>query len=244
MIKNTFVLFVLGIILYGCTTLRTNSTLKYKTENRIMLGVIGSNQNTFLNNRFNESLILGNVEPIKLKWSTEAFNKNSFNAFLNAGQAQHIELNLTYIDTTDIKPEYLNISIFDKYQLIKNINNQIDSEDFNTIIEDRDSRIVSSITIALNSNMLNQIINAEEVFLENSGLKNFVITLYNNGKSVGQIPFNEGVVLGYNTSAFCWKQNENYQLEIVDLVEGSESCPRKSYKSANRADKKINYYKF
>ena len=88
------------------------------------------------------------------------------------------------------------------------------------------------------------ILTAEEVFLESSGLKNYSLNLYANGQKQHVIQFNEGVIFAYQTSNCCWKQNDKYQLEIIDLVETNDKCPSNSFRSSNRANKKINYYKF
>ena len=57
-----------------------------------------------------------------------------------------------------------------------------------------------------------------------------------------RILFSETVIFAYNTSGICWRENKKHQLEIVDLVKGS-GCPTKTFKNANRAKKKINYFK-
>lgn len=69
-----------------------------------------------------------------------------------------------------------------------------------------------------------------------------VLELYTNSKLSQKINFNQGIVFKHKASSNCWQENSKQQLEIVDLVEAG-ACPKKTFKSANRAKKDINYFK-
>ena len=97
--------------------------------------------------------------------------------------------------------------------------------------------------MALDKNRLDELLNADEVFLEATGVKSYALKTYKKGQLQTVLTFNEGVVFAYQASNFCWEENDKYQLEIVDIVETSDKCPNKTYRSAKRAKKKINYYK-
>ena len=81
------------------------------------------------------------------------------------------------------------------------------------------------------------------MFLVENGLKMYALQLYKNGDKTDMIRFNEGVVFTFKTASCCWQENKRYQLNIVDIVEDFNACPNKTYSSANRAKKKVNYFK-
>ena len=242
--KNSFLLCCILVLLTGCKTISVQNKQYQSTKQSVDLGSIGTDENFVLEQTYNHSGIPNYISPIKVKITPISFNKSLYKIFSVANEMQPKEVKINYIDSLQNKPKFLNIEIADKVGLI-NILNDVSNKDVkNYLLNQNQSHVVTNISIAFNQNDLEALANATEVYLENEGVKSLALKIYNNTKVLRTINFNEGVVFGYRTSSCCWKENSKYQLEIIDLVEGDNSCPNQSYKSAKRAKKEVNYYKF
>lgn len=233
-------LFVLTV---SCKTLNFDETSKTKTTQQITLGSIGADKDFLLQQDFNNAAIPKYTKPIKLAVNIKAFTKKSFKNFNKAKTLQSALVNMSYIDSIPNKPKYIEFEIADKVSLINAFNAKSNQDIKSYLNHNPKANVITSVSIALNENDLKNVINADAVFLVKEAYKTYMLQLYQSNKKTGIINFNQGVVFGYKTVNCCWQENNKHQLTIVDLVTTFNNCPNKTYRSANRAKKKVNYYK-
>ncbi|WP_323787693.1 hypothetical protein [Psychroserpens sp.] len=228
----------------SCKTISIESKQHFETSKNITLGSIGSDENFIIEKTYTSIGIPKYFKPIKINITPISFNSGTYSAFSKSSLSQSEQIKINYHDSIQHKPHFLSINISDRITLIHLLNHKenIGVKDF--LLHDNNSHIVTSLSIVFNKEKTEALKQAEEVFLEQSGINNIALKLYNESKLVSTINFREGVVFSYRTASVCWKENSKYQLEIVDLVEGDNGCPNQTYKSSKRAKKDINYYKF
>lgn len=232
------------IVAASCKTISVNHENQTKTTQNIKLGIIGEQKDFVVEKDYNQTALPKYQEPVKLVISKVPFNKNTFEAYQKASMVQNSTVLVNYVDSLQPKPIYIKIEIADRLSMINSLNNVDNIKLFEFLQNKSDTHIVSTISIAFNAQIIDALDNADEVFLAHSGVNNYVLKVFKNNSEQQTILFNEGVVFGYQYSNFCWKENQKYQLKIVDIVERDDKCPSKTYRSAKRARKKINYYKF
>ncbi|MCD2260796.1 hypothetical protein [Psychroserpens luteolus] len=241
--KHIYILLIICCLL-SCTSVKVLNESQNTTIQNVSLGTIGLDKDFVIEKDYNNIAIPKYEKPIKIYASLIDFNKASFKAFENALKVQSSKINLTYNDTLDAKPKYLKLEVSDRLEVINSLQSTANKSLFELLKNNNEAHLVTSIAIAIDQSQLHLLANAEEIFLEGSGIKSYSINSYSDGKLQHKLKFNTGVVFAYQTSSCCWKQNDKYQLEIVDLVENNDKCPNNTYRSSKRAEKKINYYKF
>lgn len=242
---NKIGFLILFIFLFiGCKTVSIQNELHSETSENIMLGVVGENKQFILERDYNHTAIPKYNEAVKVQIEILKFDKHSYKLFLKANTTQSKTIEINYVDNLDQKPQFLKIEIADRVAILNALNDKENLDVFQFLENKKESHLVTSISIALNENDIEAINNADEVFLEMVGKKSYALKTYINKEVQETILFNQGVVFAYQTSNFCWQQNDKRQLEIVDLVESNDKCPNKTYKSSKRAIKKIDYYDF
>lgn len=232
------------LVFTACKTISVQDNQYQTTNEQIVLGSIGQDSNYLLEHKYSSSAIPNYITPIKVQATGVSFNKSSFKKFQQAQAFQTMAFQITYVDSLELKPSFLNLEIVDQVGLISLLNDKTNSDIKAYLINQTESHIVTHISMAFPENILKDLQEAEEVFIEPSGKKSIALHLYKENELVKIVNFFEGVVFAYQTASCCWKENSKYQLEIVDLVENDSECPNKSYLSAQKAKKEIDYYKF
>lgn len=243
MMKSIFTIGCIGLLLLGCKTVNVQQTLQSKTTNPVTLGSIGLHRDFVLLTDYQNTAIPEYTEPVKLSVSMKTFEKATYKAFKNANVLQSQKVTVTYIDSLPNKPHFLHFKIADKVAILNALNAKQNMDVKNYLINKNDAKVVSSISIAFSETQMQAILNADNVFLAQNGKKSYELQLYKASTLLQSISFNDGVVFGYNTSGFCWQENDKYKLQLVDIVDGNRSCGPKTYKSAKTAKKNVNYNK-
>lgn len=228
----------------SCKTIVVQQESQIVTSQSIMLGVIGEDKQFVLDQDYNHTAIPKYNTPIKIQVTTERFNNATYKAFAKANNSQSNKLKISLIDSLKEKPKFIKLEISDRVAVLNALNAKTNSDVKDYLMAKNNAHIVTVISIAVNEKDISALQAANEVFLEASGLKSYSLKAYIKGELKISLEFNEGVVFAYQVSNFCWQENNKSQLEIVDIVESSEKCPNKTYKSAKRAKKKIDYYDF
>ncbi len=241
---NKYLLVLIVLSFSACKSISIQNKQYQNTTEQVVIGSLGQDENFVLEKTYNHVGIPKIYNPLKLYVTQIPFNKGTLHAFENANALQAAKLNVIYIDSLEIKPKFLNIQTVDEIGLMAMLNDKENSDVKNYMMNQDQSHIISNVSVVFDEATMQQIVLAEEVFLELSGIKSYNLNLYKNKKLTKSISFKDGVIFGYRTSSACWNENEKYQLQIVDLVEGDNKCPKNTYKSAKRAKKEINYYKF
>lgn len=243
MMKSFFSICFLGLLLFSCKTVSVQQTLQSKTTNPVTLGSIGLHRDFVLLTDYQNTAIPEYKEPVKLSVSMNAFEKATYKAFENANALQSQKVAVTYIYSLPNKPHFLHLKIADKVAILNALNDKQNMDVKNYLTNKYDAKVVSSISIVFSDTQMQTILNADNVFLTQNGRKSYELQLYKANTLLQSISFNEGVVFGYNTSGFCWQENDKHKLQLVDIVDGNRSCGPKTYKSAKTAKKNVNYYK-
>lgn len=242
MIRYSIALILVTFFI-SCKSIKVNQEFQKTTTQNLQLGTVGEQKDFILEQDYNHvALPVYNI-PIKVNVSPLSFNKSSYNAFVKAKPSQTQKVAVNYIDTLDAKPKYLKIDIADRVVVLNTLNSKTNQDVFQFLKNKDQAHVITSLTVVFNNNQLEVLSQADEVSLEVTGVKNYALKAYKDNILQQTILFNEGVVFAYKTSSCCWKQNDKYQIEIIDLAEGNNKCPNQSYKSANRAKKEINYFK-
>lgn len=242
---NSKYLIVIFICFTSCKTISIQKEAQHITTQSMMLGVVGNQKNFALEQDYNHVALPDYNQPIKVQPTVIAFSKPSFSAFKKAQQAQNNTVVINYVDSVKTnQSSFLKLEIADRVSVINALKNKVNTDVFQFLQNNNQAHILTTISIALNQDDQDIIKKADEVFLETSGVKNYVLKTYIDKALQQTIKFTDGVVFAYQMSSACWKEDNKYQLQIIDLVESNDKCPSKSYLSAKRAKKKINYYNF
>jgi len=239
--NRVFTVLIALVTLTGCNSILVNKEFQKTTAHGMYLGTVGESTDFVLEKDYNHITFPEYQTPIKVQVTKLDFNKTSYKAFVEAQLNQAQKVSVNYIDSLKQKPKYIKLDIADRLAVLNTLNDNKDL--FNFLKNKNEAHLVTSIAMALNNADINAVSGAEEVFLEITGIKEYNLNLYNNKELQQTINFKDGVVFAYKTSSCCWKQNDRYKLEIIDLAEGDNKCPKKSYKSAHSAKKNINYFK-
>ena len=135
------------------------------------------------------------------------------------------------------------LNIIDKVAILDALNEKSNKSVKTYLATDYKASVVTQIAIAFNQDILKMIKDADKTFLVQNGIKSYGIQIYKNDKPVKTIDFNQGVVFSYKTQNCCWSANSKFKVDVVDLVNDKTECPAKTYSTAKRAEKKINFYK-
>ena len=228
----------------SCRTLSVQQERQMKTIQNLALGTIGVHKNFMLEQDYNFTAFPQFQHPIKVKLTGVPFNKSKLKAFENAKSAQNKAVVVRYIDSVKPKPRFLKLEIADRIAVLKNLNSKENTDVFQFLQNKSNAHLISTISVVFDAETAAKLSTAQQVFLEHTGINNYVLKIYNNNKEQHSIHFSEGVVFGYQISNLCWKENKKRQLEIVDFVESDDRCPINTNRQAKKAKKKINYKNF
>ena len=164
------------------------------TTKQIVLANIGIDQENLLEKRYeNEGLPYLNA-PIKLQAIPIPFNKSKFKAFKKAKEFQQAEVVINYIDSIEQKPIFVHFQINDQMTLINNFNNAVNSDIKDYLMNQPKARVVTSLSIALPSQILNEIKQAETIYLEQDQGQKYIVSMYKENKRISSFHFSEGII--------------------------------------------------
>jgi hypothetical protein len=244
MIKQLLPLLCLPFLFINCKTGSILQEQQTKTTQQVTLGSIGTGKDVIWQSGFNSSALPTYQQPIKTTVINKIFNNQTHKAFTKAKALQSADVNIQYVDSIPNKPHYLQLQIADKVEVLNTLNMEENSRVRDYLGRNAQAKVLSSIWIAFNKTDFDAILSADAVFLIENGAKTYALQLKKDNKKVGVIPFNQGIIFGYDTSNCCWQERKRNQIEVVDLVGDFKSCPNGTYRSARRADKSIQDYKF
>jgi hypothetical protein len=234
---------LLVFIATSCKTISIRGASKASTTQSLVLGSIGSGKDFLLQKEFNSTALPNYKTPIKVAINVKPFKKHLFKTFLKARALQPANVDLNYIDSLDVKPKYIDLEIADKVSLVEALNTEENTSLKRHLNHNASANLITSISMALHQEDFEKLINAESVFLVENGQKTYALQLYKNGSKTAKINFNKVVVFAYKTANCCWQESTRHKLNIVDLVEEHNNCPKKTYRLARKAQKKVNRFK-
>ncbi|MFD0963844.1 hypothetical protein [Pseudofulvibacter geojedonensis] len=242
MYKKLFFICILSLFFKSCKTVVVDAKNSTITQRPVSLLCIGDEEDLLLESNYANNAIVAVNKPVKVIVTTNHFTKKTHKAYTNANSIQSKNINVEYSDSLEKKPIYLSISIADKVSVLDALKEKQNQSLKEYLSLQDNAKLITKISLVVKTVDIEKMQQAEEVFLAPYGLKSYALNLYSKGEIIHRVLFTDTVVFAYNSSGICWKENNKHQLEIVDLV-GGNGCPVKTFKSANRAKKKINYFK-
>lgn len=240
--KKCLYSLILLLIFISCKSISVNQRPQIVTKTPVILGSIGLVQDNMLQKHFESVAVPLFTEPLKLYVQSANFTKQSFTAFSKANTTKN-SLNIIFNDSLKNIPQYVHLQFLDRVSITDQLNNN-ENTGVRSYLETKEkAQLVTSVTIAFPEKNIQQIVNAEEVFLIQSSSKKFSIQLKDQEGKTEVIQFSDGVIFAYQLSSFCWKENSKHKLIIGDIISSTESCPTNTYKKASKAVKKDNYFK-
>ncbi len=241
--KNNYLFYGLILLFVSCKTLSIHSESQTKTIEPLVIGSIGSGKDFILQKAFNNTSYPAYTKPIKVSVLKTLFNKSTYKSFLKAKKSQSKDINIQYVDSIKEKPFYIKLQLADKVSLVNALNDKTNTDVKAYLSINPSANLITGLSIALNPDHLKKLEQAKSVFLVEENSKTYALQLHTNDNKIELIQFNIGIVFGYKTANCCWQENSKHQLNIVDLVSIYTDCPNRTYRSSNRAKKKINYFK-
>ncbi len=242
--KNIYLFSFIILLFCSCKTGSIYGEAQNATKHKVALGTIGTDKDFILQSGFNSAAVPTYKNPIKVSALVTPFTKQTYKTFLKAKVLQSANPNVGYVDSLKVKPKYIQLKIADKVNLIKALNEKSNQSIKDYLTNKTSANIVTNISVAFSSEVLESIQEAESIFLVETKSKTYALQIDKSNAEKQIIHFSEGVVFAYNTANCCWQENKKHQLNIVDFVTDYNSCPNKTYRSSSRAKKKINYFKF
>lgn len=243
-LRPFFLVFLISVFCLSCKSISVVGETQNKTSQHIELGTIGEDKQFLLEEDYNSTAIPSFDTPVKVGASVLEFNKTSYKAFSLANKKKILPLTINYEDSLDSKPRFLKLELADRVAILNALNSKENNGIKDYILNKKDAHIISAISIVFDEEKMKSILDADALFLEQEPNKTFILKAYKNNIVFGSFKFSEGVVFAYQASNFCWQENDKYQLNIVDIVESTDKCPYSTYRSAKRAKKNIDYFKF
>lgn len=228
----------------SCSTLTINQQTQRTTSKKVLLSGIGVGSELLLENKYQNTAIVLYNQPIKVLATPISFTKKTYNAFVKAREHQPTDLNIRFVDSVSQKPKFIHLQVVDKVAILEELNSDKNLEIKNYLRVKHDARMVIAISMALDSEAVNAIVEAENIFLEQIRPKMYALNLFQEKKLIRTISFDEGVVFAYKTAGFCWQENQKHRLMVVDLTNQLSICPDNTYSNAKRAEKEFDYFKF
>lgn len=242
-IGKIYLFFVVALFI-SCKSISVANETQIKTSQSMELVIIGEDKQFLLEEDYNSTAIPSIDEPIRISVSVLEFNKTSYKAFSIANNKKSLPLTVNYIDSSENKPNFFKLELADRVAILNALNGKENSAVKDYIQNKKDAHIISAISIVFYEEKTKSILDADALFLEQELNKTFVLKAYKDNNVLDSFKFNEGVVFAYQASSFCWQEDDKFQLNIVDIVERTDKCPNSTYRSAKRAEKKIDYFKF
>ncbi|QKX04091.1 hypothetical protein HN014_03930 [Aquimarina sp. TRL1] len=211
------------------------------SKNPVALGVIGLHKEGVYSSGFQISTIPEYKKLIRANSTSVDFNKTTFNTYLKADRNNSQEIK--YVDSLESKPQFLTLEILDRVGTIAELQQDYNTQTFTYLKSHKEAAIVTSVSLALPKALIQEINNAEAIFLSNHSYKQYQISLVKEGKLYKTIDFAEATIFAYELSFFCWGENDKKQINMVGIIDEKASCSKNTYQDAEKAKGKMNYFK-
>ncbi|GAA4276409.1 hypothetical protein [Aquimarina mytili] len=232
----------LALMCISCQSIKINRTSMHTSvTNPIALGVIGIQKKDVLSSDYRVSAIPEYKEKIRVGVTASEFTTTTFDAYqkVSKDNAQQIK----YVDSLESKPRFVTLKLLDRVATLSELQKEYNTTTISYLKSQKEATIVTSVSLALPTGMVEEIIASEAVFLSNSGYKQYHLSLINGGKVSKKISFDRTTIFGYELSFFCWSENDRKQIVLANIIDEKTSCSKNAYRDAQKALQKMNYFK-
>lgn len=236
-------LFILSIsFIISCNSVKIKNE-SYKVSDEITtLLTVGESYNSITQKKYFETFGFPNLnDKIKLDIEILPFTKK-----LNEVYKSKIKYNqnlpqVNYVDSLEIKPEVLKISIADKASLVNALNNSNNIGLREFIQNTQKASIITSLVVNLDNTTIDKIKQSDAFYLVQVNEAQYGISLYSNNKKIETLNLQSLTMLAYKANDFCWSQNTNGKWFIGDLVEEDTKCNGNTFKKISEKKEKSLY---
>ncbi len=233
-------LLALGCI--GCHSIKVNKTnMHTSTTNPMALGIIGLQKNDVLSSDFKVSALPEYKQKIRVGVTAVNFTTTTFEAYQKVSKENR--QGVTYVDSLENKPRFVTLELLDRVAIITELQKEYNAQTISYLKGQKAATMVTSVSLSLPKAVIQEITNAEVVFLNNGGYKQYQLSLINAGQIYKTINFAEATIFGYELSYFCWSENDRKQITLSNIIDEKSSCSKNAYRDAQRALEKMNYFK-
>tara|TARA_E500000318_G_scaffold106763_1_gene115146 strand:- start:117 stop:800 length:684 start_codon:yes stop_codon:yes gene_type:complete len=225
-VKTNLLFFIIFCLLSSCDSLKHTTQVKKTLPE---LGTIGVYETYLLGTNYQPKTILSISEPVKVH--LEKIKIEQRQVFIKKDSIQQPKQDSTHVT----------LEILDKLRVINEINTNPTLLSY--LMETNQNRLVSQVRITFPESILSQLLAAEEIYLIQNRQKTLSLELRSGNRKTGQVEFSEGTIVSFQTSEFCWGQNERRKIVVFDVVPKGSQCSETSYKSVKIVKKK-NKFKF
>ena len=229
LIHKKLALLLLAFLMLSCQSMQSSfGEFKLNNYREAMLTTIGYKDNSlFYPNKFVSFATITTENPIQVHIKKDSIK-------LNKRQQLEFEYEEAQSDSlAKLKKPVTLISIFNKQDLIKQINAQVD------LTARPDLEVVTDILVK-DQSAFERLIKADVNFFQfNSRQNAYEFVYFKNGEK-GIVIINPNLVIGYKSMFLCCKTT-NGKLTVKNLSENK--CPAESFKTLNDNSKTENYEK-
>ncbi len=232
----------LALCCTGCHSIKVNHTKMHTAvTNPIALGVIGLQKGDVYASDFQVTAIPEYKTEIRVQITKENFNRTTFDTYLKAAKGNEHKIN--YVDSLEAKPQFVILELLDRVALMAEIEEAHNTKTLRYIKSQKETGIVTSVSLAISQELIQELDNADVVFLKNSAYKQYQLSLVKEGETYKTIDFAKTSIFGYTLSYFCWRENDKRQITLADIIDEKSSCSKNTYRDAEKALENMNYFK-
>jgi len=240
--KGFGIALVLALSCIACHSIKVNNAnMHTATTNPIALGVIGVQENGLVSSDFKVTAIPDYKQKIRIGAQVVDFTTKTFETFSKVSKEKRY--GLRYVDSLDKKPSFITLELLDQVTTLSELQENYNSETLAYLKTQKKTAIVTSVSLALPTTLIQEITSAKAVFLNNAGYKQYELSLVNEDKIHKTISFTESTIFGYELSFFCWSENGKRQIVLAGMINEKSSCAKNAYRDAQKALEKMNYFK-
>ncbi len=238
-----YILTLLFAGLISCQTISIKDKT-YKVSNATTeIGSIGLSKSWYIKNDFLTKIFPILNEKIRVDVTVIPFDKKSNNIFLKKSKFNQNQEKIKYIDSLEVKPEFVTIDILDISGYISQINSENNTEVIRYLKDVQKAKVITSIATKLSIENISKIKLADTYYLNNIQDKKYTLVLYKSNKKSETIDLQSGVVLGYQLSKCCWAISKKNKWYLSDIVRDCNSCKGSTQVKIKEKKNEKNLYK-
>ena len=136
------------MVFTACKTISVQDNQYLTVKEQIVLGSIGQDANYLLEHKYSSSAIPNYTTQIKVQATAVPFNKSTYKSFQQAQVFQTEKIQITYVDSLELKPSFINLEIVDQVGLITLLNDKKNGNIKEYLVNQTESHIVTHISMA------------------------------------------------------------------------------------------------
>ena len=140
--------------------------------------------------------------------------KSKLKAFENAKSAQNKAIVVKYVDSVKPKPHFLKLEIADRVAVLKSLNSEANKDVFQFLQNKTNAHLVSTISVVFDAETAAKLSTAQQVFLEHTGINNYVLKTYIKIKNNIQYTLVKALCLGIKPQRHVGKKIKNANLKL------------------------------